>query len=48
MNSPKATKDNQQNYKMLGQKHIQRYGIGLSETGPQFPLLIVVVKDKFT
>ena len=46
--SPKASKDDQQNDKKLGQKHNQRSGAGLSQTGPRFPLLIVVVKDNFT
>ena len=44
MNSPKATKDDQQNDKKLGEKHNQRSGTGLSRTTPRFPLLIVVVK----
>ena len=44
----KATKDDQQNDKKLGQKHNQRSGTGLSQTVPLFPLLIVVVKDDFT
>ena len=48
VNSPKATKDDQQNDKKLEQKHNQRSGTGLSQTGPSFPLLIVVVKDNFT
>ena len=46
--SPKATKDDQQNYKKLGRKYNQRSGTGLSQTGPNFSLLIVVVKDNFT
>ena len=45
MNSPKATEDDQQNDQKLGQRHNQRSGTGLSQTGPRFPLLIVVVKD---
>ena len=44
MNSPKATKDDQQNDRKLGQKHNQRSGAGLSQTGPRLLLLIVVVK----
>ena len=44
---PKATKDNQQKYKKLGQKHNQSSGTGLSRTGPWYSLLIAVVKDKF-
>ena len=29
-------------------KHNERSGTGLSQTGPRFSLLIVVVKDNFT
>ena len=43
-----TTKGDQQNDKKLGQKQNQRSGTGLSQAGPIFPLLIVVVKDKFT
>ena len=46
MISPKVTKDDQQNDKKLGQKHNQRSGTGLSQTGPRFPLLIVA-EDNF-
>ena len=45
--SPKATKDDQQNNKKLGQKQNQRSGTSLSQTGATFPLLIVVVKENF-
>ena len=48
MNSPKATEYDQQNNQKLGQKHNQRSGTGLSQTGPRFSLLIVVVTDNFT
>ena len=48
MNPPKTTKYDQENDKKLGQKHNQRSGTGLSQTGPRLPLLVVVVKDKFT
>ena len=44
MNSPKTSKDDQQNDKKLGQNYNQQSGTGLSQTGPRFPLLIVVVK----
>ena len=45
---PRATKDNQQNHKELEHKHDQISGTGLSQTGPGFSLLIVVVKNKYT
>ena len=48
VDSSKASKDDQQNNKKLGQKHNRRSGTGLSQTGPRFPLLIVVVTDKIT
>ena len=46
--SPKATKDDQQDDNKLGQKHNQRSGRCLSQTGPRFLLLIVVIQDNFT
>ena len=47
MNPPKATKDNQQDHKKLGQKVSQRSGTGLTQTSPRFCLLIVIVRDDF-
>ena len=47
MNSPKATEENQQNHKKLRQKHNSRFGTGLSQTGPRFSFLTVVIKDNF-
>ena len=48
MDSPKTTKENQQNHKKLEQIHNLRSGTRLSQTEPQFYLLIVVVKCSFT
>ena len=36
------------NDKKLEQKHIQRSGTGLSQTGRRFPLSIFVAKDNFS
>ena len=44
----RTTEDDQQNDKKLGQKHNQLSGTSLSQTGPRFPLLNVVVRDNFT
>ena len=43
----KATKDKQQDAKKLVKEDSQRSGTGFSQIGPQFSLLIVVVKEKF-
>ena len=48
LNCPKASKDDQKSNKKLGQKHNQRSGTGLSQTGPRFSLLIVIVEDNLT
>ena len=47
MNVLKATKDNQQDHKKLGQKDNQRCGTESSPTSPRFLLLTVVVEDNF-
>ena len=47
MKFQKATKDNQQDHKKLGEEHNQIYGTGLSQTSPQFFPLIVIGKDNF-
>ena len=47
LNSTEATTDIQQKDKKLGQKDNQLSGTGLLQTGPMFPLLIVVVRNIF-
>ena len=47
MKSPKATKRNQQNDKMLGKPGNQRSGTSLFQTRPRFYFLIIVVKNHF-
>ena len=47
MSSAKATKFNQQNYKIRLKTDKQRSETGLSQTSPRFYLLTVVVTDNF-
>ena len=47
MNSPKAAKDYEQKDEKSGQNANPRSGRGLSETGPRFSLLMLVVKGNF-